>query len=66
MKPWEIKRTKDKIRRMSGAATVRIFFDLYKAGIKILRASLLEENPRLTPQQVKAKINKLADSIGKI
>jgi len=35
MKPWEIEKTRNKIKKLSGERTVKIFFELYQAAIKM-------------------------------
>jgi len=66
MKPWEIERTNRKISKLSGQRTVKLFFDLYKAAIEVLRASILSERPKLSPKHLKIKMGKLSKSIGSL
>ncbi|OGB87130.1 hypothetical protein A3H38_00545 [candidate division WOR-1 bacterium RIFCSPLOWO2_02_FULL_46_20] len=61
MKPWEVKKTREKLNNLSPGKSLRIFFDLYQAGLKILRDSLLAEKPNLSARQLKWKMNKLAE-----
>lgn len=66
MKPWEIEKTNKKMKRLSGEATLRIFFDLYQAGYKILRESILAEKPNLSPKKLKLEIKKLVEAANKL
>ncbi|MFH1386795.1 MAG: hypothetical protein ABIH50_03915 [bacterium] len=63
MKPWEAEKTRTKMKKLSGEKTVRLFFDLYQAALKITRASM---GAKLSSKQFKARLNKLAESVGKI
>jgi hypothetical protein len=58
MKPWEHKKTKIKLKKISGESALKIFFDLYFAGRKILKQSIIDANPKLKPQKIKALFNK--------
>jgi hypothetical protein len=66
MKPWEIERTRRKLKNLSAVKSIEIFFDLYQAARKIIKKTVLSENPRLSPKQLRIKINELAESIGRL
>jgi len=51
MKPWEIERTKIRMKLLSGQKTVALFFDLYQAAWEMLRASILADKPHLSKGQ---------------
>jgi hypothetical protein len=58
MKPWEVKKTRKKLKNLSGEAAWKIFFDLYFSARKILWQSLKNENPNLPPKKIKNLFNK--------
>jgi len=66
MKPWEIKKTRNKLKKMSKQKSIEMFFDLYIAGIKILKTFIRKENPRSNEKQVKIKMNKLIKAMGNL
>ena len=66
MKPWEIERTKNRMKLLSGQQTVVLFFDLYQAAWEMMRASILADRPRLSKAKLKQEVNRLADSVGRL
>ena len=66
MKPWERKETIHKMKLLTPENSIKMFFSLYEAGIRILRDSILNENPGLSQKQIKMKINKISETIGRL
>jgi len=66
MKPWEVEQTRKKLKKLSAKRSIEIFFDLCQAAQKIIKNTVLSENPRLSPKQLRTKINELAESVGRL
>jgi hypothetical protein len=63
MKPWEDKKTREKMRTMSGARSVRIFFELYKGAIEMVRGSLAGRR-RKSKKALRLELDRLSRTIG--
>ena len=54
------------MKLLSGQKTVALFFDLYQAAGKMLRASILADKPGISDAKLRQEINHLAESIGRL
>ena len=56
MKPWDDARTERKMRRLSAERTLKMFFEMSKAGRRMLYDSVRNENPGLETGHLKEKV----------
>ena len=57
MKPWEEEKTRKRLKKMSGNQAIKVFFELYKAGRRILLDSLRAEFPKISQKSLRLKLN---------
>ncbi len=47
MKPWEVKKTREKMKKMSPQKSIEMFLELYAAGREVLRATFKGSEQKL-------------------
>ncbi|MDI6735432.1 MAG: hypothetical protein QME42_04425 [bacterium] len=56
MKPWELNRTVEKFRNMSGDESLKMGIELSETSLLILADSIRNENPEIHDEEIKKKI----------
>ena len=59
MKPWEVNRTVEKFRNMSGDESLKMGIDLSETSLLILADSIRNKNPEIQNEEIKRKIHSI-------
>ncbi|MFH1562129.1 MAG: hypothetical protein ABIF11_01730 [Nitrospirota bacterium] len=59
MKPWEVNRTVEKFKTMSGEESLKMGIELSETSLLILADSIRNKNPEITKEELKRKIHHL-------